>query len=134
MKTAKVEFKQFKRSSENVHKHSKLCAEVLKEENAHKFIFDRVHRKGSKSAMTLHKFHYYSDRENDRQASFQYANQLKVAKMGVGAELFKGIRNGRKPLYPVMKKAKDEGKLARFTGKKLYINEEEYISRSPMDE
>lgn len=54
--------------------------------------------------------------------------------MGVGAELFKGIRNGKKPLYPVMKKAKDEGKLVRFTGKKLIINEEEYISRSPMNE
>jgi hypothetical protein len=72
------------------------------------------------------KFHYPAEREIVRQSSFDRADTLRAAKKGVGAQLPRSVREARKPLYPVMKKAKNEHKTVKFVGKKLFINGEEY--------
>ena len=54
-----------------------------------------------------------------RKIVFDCSEALKVANQGVGAQLPKSIRDARKPLYPAMKKAKDDGKNVKFVGKKL---------------
>ena len=85
-------------------------------ENVENIIFDRAHRVGQRSAATrpiVVKFHYYSQREKVRQTAFGVTEELKSAKLGVGAQIPKDIRDSRKPLYPAMKKAKDEGKSAK---------------------
>ena len=71
------------------------------------------------------KFHYYTDRE--RMTSFSCADELKVLKLGIGAQLPKTIRDARKSLYPAMKKAKDEGKSVKFVGKKMFVEGHEYV-------
>ena len=112
-----------------------VCLNVLHVDNANDMLFDRAHRVGQKSATArpiVVKFHYYTDREKVRQASFTYSDDLKTAQFGVGAQLPKGIRDARKPLYPVMKKAKDEGKNVKFVGKKLFINGSEHKPATPM--
>ena len=112
-----------------------ICLNVLHVDNANDMLFDRAHRVGQKSATArpiVVKFHYYTDREKVRQASFTYSDDLKTAQFGVGAQLPKGIRDARKPLYPVMKKAKDEGKNVKFVGKKLFINGSEHKPATPM--
>ena len=53
--------------------------------------------------------------------------RLKTQKLGVGAQLPKDIRDAQKPLYPVIKKDKDDGNSVKFTGKKLYIDSAEYV-------
>lgn len=114
-----------------------FCTDVLHVDNAHDLQFDRVHRVGQKSAKTrpiVAKFHNYTDREKVRKASFTYAEQLKTAKCGVGAQLPKGLRDARKPLYPTMKEAKDAGKDVKFIGKKLFIDGTEYKSATPAPE
>ena len=73
------------------------------------------------------KFHYYHERELVRKWSFDYADVMKQANMGVGAQRPKDIRDARKPLYPAMKKAKDEGKELKFVGKKLFIGGVEHV-------
>jgi hypothetical protein len=73
------------------------------------------------------KFHYARDRENIREKSFTYAQDLKNAKLGIGVQLPKELREARKPFYTAMKKAKAEGNHVRFIGAKLFINGEEYI-------
>lgn len=113
-----------------------VCAGVLRLQNVENLLFDRAHGVGQKSSKTrpiVVKFHYYTDRERVRQASFEYADQLKEAKLGIGAQIPKGIRDARKPLYPAMKRAKDDGKRVKFIGKKLFIDGEEYKSETPMD-
>lgn len=113
-----------------------VCADVLRMENPRNMLFDRAHRVGQRSARTrpiVVKFHYYSEREKVRQVSFDRADQLKAANLGIGAQLPKEIRDARKPLYPVMKKAKQDGKNVKFVGKKLFIGGEEYVSETPME-
>ena len=115
-----------------------FCADVLHVENAHNLMFDRVHRVGGKSGKTrpiVAKFHYYTDRERVRHASFTYAEDIKTAKFGVGAQLPKRLRDARKPLYPAMKEAKDAGKEVKFVGNKLFIDGVEYKppALAPMD-
>ena len=79
----------------------------------HGILFDRVHRFGQKPASEIRpivvKFHYYTQRETVRQASFNFSDRLKAEKRGVGVQIPKDIRDARKPLYPAMKKAKDDG-------------------------
>ena len=95
-------------------------------------IFDRAHRVGPKSRSNVRpivvKFHYYSEREAVRKTSFDHAERLKNAELGIGIQLPKDIRDARKPLYPEMKKAKNEGKSVKFWGKKLYVNGVEYVA------
>ena len=68
-----------------------MVANELHVEKAHDILFDRVHRVGQKSAgkprPIVAKFHYFTDRERVRQASFTYANELMAANLGVGAQL-----------------------------------------------
>lgn len=107
-----------------------FCADILKIQTANEMKFDRAHRLGQKSGSKIRpivvKFHNYAEREEVRKTSFNFAEQLKALNMGVGAQLPKEIRDARKPLYSVMKKAKDEGKNVKFVGKKLFINGNEY--------
>ena len=115
-----------------------LMASVLHVENAHDILFDRVHRVGQKSGKIrpiVAKFHYYTDRERVRHASYTYANDLKTADLGVGAQLPKSLRDARRPLYPAMKEAKDAGKDVKFVGSKLFINgaEHKLPAPTPMD-
>ena len=112
-----------------------MVANELHVENAHGILFDRVHRVGQKSAgkprPIVAKFHYFTDRERVRQASFTYANELKAANLGVGAQLPKNLRDARKPLYPAMKEAKDAGKDVKFVGSKLFIDGVEHTPPGP---
>ena len=104
-----------------------VLKDVLHMENVENIIFDRAHRVGQRSAATrpiVVKFHYYSQREKVRQTAFGV--ELKSAKLGVGAQIPKDIRDARIPLYQAMKKAKDEGKSVKFIGKKLFIDDSEY--------
>ena len=107
-----------------------LCEKTLGMLRAHELKFDRAHRVGSKSGAKVRpivaKFHYYEEREYVRKIAFDCSEALKVANQGVGAQLPKSIRDAIKPLYPAMKKAKDDGKNVKFVGKKLYIDGTEY--------
>ena len=98
-------------------------------------LFDRVHRVGQKSASKIRpivvKFHYYTQREAVRQASFTFADRLKTEKRGIGAQIPKDIRDARKPLYPAMKQGKDSGQSVKFVGKKLFIDGVEHKQTEP---
>ena len=103
-----------------------MCSEILKIERADSMTFDRAHRVGQKPTKArpiVVKFHYFIVREKVRQASFDFANQLKAANLGVEAQLPKAVRDARKPLYPAMKKNKNEGKTVTFVGKKCSLKE-----------
>ena len=111
-----------------------LMVSVLHVDNANNILFDLVHRVGQKSGKNrpiVAKFHYYTDRERVRQTSYTYANDLKTADLGVGAQLPKSLRDARKPLYPAMKEAKDAGKEVKFVGSKLFINGAEHKLPTP---
>lgn len=113
-----------------------VCANVLQMDNTRNMLFDRAHRVGQRSARTrpiVVKFHYYSERENVRQVSFDRAEQLKAANLGIGVQIPKEIRDARKPLYPAMKKAKNDGKNVKFIGKRLFIGGEEYVPETSME-
>ena len=68
-----------------------------------------------------------------RQTSYSCTDELNAANLGIGIQIPKEIREARKPLYPVMKKAKDEGNSVRFNGKTLLINGKEYTSDQQME-
>ena len=95
---------------------------VLKIPNAGDILFDNLNRvgqfSGGKVRPIVVKFHYYTDREKIRQAAFAAADELKAANLGIGAQIPKKVRDARKPLYPIMKKAKEDGKTVKFAGKK----------------
>ena len=109
-----------------------FCIEQLemRGDYVYNMVFDRVHRVGQKAGSKVRpivvKFHYDSEREKVRQPSFNVTDKLKSTNHGVGVQLPKEIRDARKPLYPVMKKAKDEGQQVKFVGKKLFIDGKEY--------
>ena len=107
-----------------------LCETTLGMDQAYNLKFDRMHRVGTKAAAKVRpivgKFHYYEQREQVRKLWFDSSEALKTVNLGVGAQLPKEVRDARKPLYPKMKEAKDEGKTVKFVGKKLYINDIEY--------
>ena len=114
-----------------------LCADTLEMRGdfVRDMLFDRVHRVGQKSASKIRpivvKFHYYTQREAVRQASFTFADRLKTEKRGIGAQIPKDIRDARKPLYPAMKQAKDSGQSVKFVGKKLFIDGVEHKQTEP---
>ena len=91
-----------------------VCRDILKVTTAHQMLFDRAHRVGRRYGAKVRpivvKFHYYHERELIRKRSFDHADALKDANMGVGAQLPKDIRDARKPLYPAMKKPRMRGK------------------------
>ena len=97
-----------------------VITDILHMESVDGIIFDRAHRVGQKSASTrpiVVKFHYYTQREKVRQTAFGVADELKAAKLGVGAQIPKNIRDARKPLYPAMKKAKEKEKTLNSWGR-----------------
>jgi DNA repair exonuclease SbcCD ATPase subunit len=98
----------------------------MEEEEAGKISIDKAYRVGTKSGKKIRPivahFHYMKERDAIRQRSFDFAGNLKSAKRGVGAQLPKEIREGRKPFYAAMKEAKDAGKEVKFVGTKLYID------------
>ena len=99
-------------------------------------LFDRVHRLGrrwNKARPIVVKFHYYHDRETVRKASYDKADALKAARVGVGPQIPKEIREARKPLYPAMRAAKDKGQNVRFVGKNLFINNVKYTPPPPAE-
>ena len=73
-----------------------VCNDTLKITTAHQLLFDRAHRVGRKSGVKARpivvKFHYYHERELVRNRSFEYADALKTAKLGVGAQLPKDAK------------------------------------------
>ena len=113
-----------------------LLRDILHMENVENILFDRAHRVGQRSTKPrpiVVKFHYYGEREKVRQTSYNCTDELKAANLGIGIQIPKDIREARKPLYPIMKKAKDEGKSVRFNGKTLLINGKEYTSDQQME-
>ena len=107
-----------------------VCKESLKIATADSLLFDRAHRVGTKSGSKVRpivvKFHYYHERELVRKRSFDYGEALKGQNLGIGAQLPKQLRDGRRPFYPAMRKAQNEGKNVKFVGAKLFIEGEEY--------
>ena len=63
-----------------------------------------------------------------RKLSFEAEKQqtLKQQNIGIGVQLPKEVREARKPLYDVMRQAKNSGKDARFVGKDLQVNGQIY--------
>ena len=114
-----------------------VCKDVLKLTDSDRILFDRVHRVGAKTRTKARpivaKFHYYHERETVRKRAFEYSDVLKLDNKGISAQLPKQLRDARKPLYPAMKRAKEEGKNVRFVGNKLYIEGEEYVEPTPMN-
>ena len=129
--------KKFENNKTEMKAAKDVCKEVLKLTDADRILFDRVHRVGTrtghKARPIVAKFHYYHERETVRKRAFDYGEALKQVNKGIGAQLPKQLRDERKPLYPAMKKAKEEGKKVRFVGNKLYIEDEEYVEPTPMD-
>ncbi|MCG8044656.1 MAG: hypothetical protein N0E48_03050 [Candidatus Thiodiazotropha endolucinida] len=107
-----------------------FCNEHLELHQAKDMLLDRVHRVGVKkpnrSRPVVAKFHYFRDRETVRLKSYNYTEAMKLKKVGVGVQQPQQIREARKPLYPVMQKAKENGKSVKFVKDKLYIDGVEY--------
>ena len=109
-----------------------LCTDLLEMRGdfVRNMLFDRAHRVGQVSASKVRpivvKFHYFTERERVRKASFNSTDRLKTEKRGIGAQIPKDIRDARKPLYPAMKQAQDNGQRVKFVGKKLFIEGKEY--------
>ena len=78
-------------------------------------ILDRVHRVGNASNNKIRpivaKFHYYTQREAVRQASYDKSDALKNENLGVGMQWPQQIREARKALYPIMQKEKKQRKI-----------------------
>ena len=78
-----------------------------------KCLFDRAHRVGKRSKKPgpiVVKFHYYGERDKVRQTSHNCMDELKAAYLENGIQIPKEIREARKPLYLIMKRASDERK------------------------
>ena len=107
----------------------KLCDEHLKMESD-ALMFDRVHRVGVKKRNAhrpiVAKFHYFTEREAVRKASYEWAETLKQNNVGVGMQWPQQVREARKALYPVMNKEKQNGKTVKLVRDKLFINGVEY--------
>ena len=86
----------------------------------------RAHRIGrfdpTKIRPIVAKFVFYPDREKVQ----RNANELKDKDRGIGQQFPKEIREKRKKLVPIMKKARDDGQEAYISIDKLYIDNELY--------
>jgi hypothetical protein len=107
----------------------KMCSDTLK--NADTLLLEKAHRLGKRTGdkvrPILAKFFKLDERERVRSASFELADELKAAERGVGAQLPRSVRDARRPLYPKMEQAIKDNKSVKFVGKKLFINNVEYI-------
>ena len=86
--------------------------------------FDRVHRVGlltrGKSRPIVAKFHYYKNLSEKK--SFDLADTLKAANIGIGAQWPKQMREIRKPLHSVMIQERQKGNTVKLVKDELYIN------------
>ena len=101
----------------------RFCENELKIEGATtKILLDRAHRLGriekGKIRPLVAKFHYFKQREEVRMS----AKNLKDTSFGLGEQFPKEIQDRRKPLVPIWKRAKQQGKKANFVRDKLYID------------
>ena len=68
------------------------------------------------------KFLRYQDKEYVRKSAYL----LKGTRIGIAEQFPKEIAETRKRLYPIMKKAKQDGNTAKLVKDKLYINGQRY--------
>ena len=122
--------------NENCEEHVKrFCAKKLFIHDAREMKFDRVHRVGTpglnKIRPIVAKFHYYQQRETVRQKSYDYSEELKNAKVGVGVQWPQQVREARKVLYPIMQREKNNGKTVKLVRDKLLVDGVEYVPPPP---
>lgn len=107
-----------------------LIGEKLQLPQAGNLAFDRVHRVGvparGKVRPIVAKFHYFKERELVRNKSFELADNLKAANIGIGAQWPKQMRDARKTLSAVMAQEKAKGNVVKLVRDKLYINGQLY--------
>ena len=103
-----------------------VCVEQLQMPEAKDMLIDRVHRIGQPKPNTTRpivaKFHYYRQREAVKQRSYDRAETLKQANLGIGMQWPQHVREARKALYPIMIQEKQKGNDVRMSRDKLYIN------------
>ena len=92
---------------------------------------ERAHRLGGKwddgkPRPIAAKFLRYQDKEYIRKSAYL----LKGTKIGIADQFPKEIAEARKKLYPVMKKAKNEGNTVKLIKDKLFINSQRYRGSS----
>ena len=112
-----------------------FCADRLYIHEARDMKFDRVHRVGApglnKIRPIVAKFHYYQQRETVRQKSYDFSEDLKKAKLGVGMQWPQQVREARKTLYPIMQREKNNGKTVKLVRDKLFVDGVEYVPPQP---
>ena len=108
-----------------------ICSDQLQIQESYGLEFDRVHRIGSPSHNKVRpivaKFHYFKQRETVRQKSYDRAEVLKEANLGVGIQWPQHVRDARKLLYPIMQQEKNKGNTVKMVKDKLYVNGVEYV-------
>lgn len=67
-----------------------------------------------------------------RNKSFEHADVLKAANIGIGAQLPKQMRDTRKNLFTFMEQERAKGKTVKLVRDKLYINGQLYKPDEPM--
>ena len=78
-----------------------LLRDILHMENVESILFDRANRVGQRSNKPrpiVVNFHFYGECEKVRQTSYNCTDELKAANLGIGIQIPKQIREGRKPL------------------------------------
>lgn len=115
-----------------------ICAEKLEMPDAHAFSFDRVHRVGNPSQNKVRpivaKFHYFKQREIVRKASYDRADALKNANLGIGVQWSQQEREARKVLNPIMQQEKSKGNTVKLVKDKLFVNGVEYVPSQPQQQ
>ena len=100
------------------------------EMNSSAIEIERAHRLGkkvdSKTRPIIAKFLRYHDKEYIRQRAYM----SKGSKIGIAEQFPKEIAERRKLLYPILKKAKSEGKKAVLIKDVLFINGQRYRGSS----
>ena len=112
-----------------------LFAVKMKIDVNHEIEIERAHRiEGKKDdgrpRPIVIKFLRYQDKAREYVRKSAYL--LKGTKIGIAEQFPKEIADTRKLLYPIMKKAKEDGCTAKLVKDKLYINGQRY--RGPLSE
>ena len=95
---------------------------------------ERAHRLGGKRddgkpRPIVAKFLRYQDKEYIRRSAYL----LKGSKIGIADQFPKEIAEARKKLYPIMKKAKNEGNTVKLIKDKLFVNGQLYRGTSNIE-
>ena len=96
---------------------------------------ERAHRIGrkrddGKPRPIVAKFLRYQDKEFIRKS----AHLLKGTKFGIAEQFPKEIAETRRKLYPIMKKAKEDGSAVKLIKDKLFINGQRYRGAQSVDD